>query len=1093
MTSILRLFTANLLCILLWQNLDAQYLSGYASEIKGETIKYECQQPDADSALLVRSIHEDKFIEWETLPVSENINNDYVEFIWIAGIDVNAEDNHEFKMFIDDELQFTFRNPLDTLNMNWDLKGTNGIKLHFKGIMFDKYGDLFGYMFLKIPKSNYEPGKNFKIKVVGETANSRSWFMIFKYHAIPGVKFIEEQAIVKGEERDYQLVRIDVLHFDKPGQIDIRIGYINESFPLMLGFNLFRIKVPMVEKATEFETETKLYNEIYSQEVITINPVTQRTIYLLPHSHNDIGYTHVQEEVEQIQWQNLRDAIEYANKTKDYPEGSQFRWNTEVMWAVDSYIKNANNQEKKAFIEAVRNGWVELDGLYANILTGLCRPEELYRMMQSAIEVGKLCGVDVSSAMISDIPGYTWGIVPVMAQSGIKYFSIGTNTFHRIGNIIEACGDKPFYWESASGEEKILCWLHGRGYSDFHTGLAYTKLRNKLKEQLIFDYMNELRDNQYPYDIVTMRYNIGSDNGPPDRFLPDIVKSWNEKYISPKIIISTVSESFGLFEEKYGDQLPVVKGDFTGYWEDGAGSSARETAMNRSSAERLTQAETFWALQNPETFPEERFDKAWQNVMLYSEHTWGSWNSISEPNAEFTLQQWETKKSFAEDADKQSKQLLEESIPVDFAETVTCVDVYNSSSWKRTDLVILPKGYYLRGDRIKDDSGKFIQSQRLSTGQLAFIAEKIPAFGAKRFYFEKSKKREHQTGDETNDQFYIHNHIDIDFAEETGAIDKLEFRDYPFNFASSENFYGLNDYYYVEGRMPENPQSNSKPDIRIKENGPIVKSYIIQSDAPGSESLTREIRTIKGINRIDIINTIDKSDILTPEGVHLAFPFNIPDGKVRISNAWNYYQPEKEQLPGSNKNFFSCNRWVDVSNENYGISWISVDAPLIELDNITMDEIDYGWVREVPETQTIISYIMNNYWETNYKASQSGETIFRYSIYPHREFDPVQTEKWGVEQCQPLIPVASSRFEPVFTPNFKCISNTTIISSIKPVGEKAILLRLYNPSNDIDIVKFDWTNEPMKIYLCDPSGKNIEESPKSIKIPAMGIVHVLFK
>ena len=928
--------------------------------------------------------------------------------------------------------------------------------------------------------------------MTGETADSRSWFMIFKYQTIPGVKFIEEQAIVKGEDRDYQLVRVDVLHFDKPGKIDIRIGYINESFPLELGFNLFRIKIPRVEKTTKFETVTRLNDKIYSEEVITINPVTQKTIYLLPHSHNDIGYTHVQEEVEQIQWQNLRDAIKYSKNNRHYPKGSQFKWNVEVMWAVDSYLKNASEQDKKEFIEAVQNGWIELNALYANILTGLCRPEELYRMLQSAREVGELCNVEVNSAMISDIPGYTWSLVPVMAQSGVKYFSIGTNTFHRIGNIIEAWGDKPFYWESASGEENVLCWLHGKGYSDFHTGLAYTKLRNKLKEQLIFDYMNELRDKQYPYDIVTMRYNIGSDNGPPDPYLSDIVKSWNEKYISPKIIISTVGESFELFEEKYGDGLPIVKGDFTGYWEDGAGSSAKETAMNRASAERLSQAETFWALRNPQLFPEDSFDEAWQNVLLYSEHTWGSWNSISEPHSEFTLQQWETKKSFAETADKQSKQLLDEVIPMDMAETVTSIDVFNSNSWERTDLVILPENYYLRGDRIKDDSDNFIQSQRLTTGELAFIVEHVPALGAKRLYFEKSEKREPQTG-ETNDQFYIQNHINIGFAEETGAIDKLEFRDYPFNFASSENFYGLNDYYYVEGRMPEYPQSNSKPDMRIKENGPIVKSYIIKSDAPGCESLTREIRTINGINRIDIINTVDKSDILSPEGVHFVFPFNVPDGNVRISNAWNYYQPEIEQLSGSNKNFFSVNRWVDVSNDNYGITWVSVDAPLIELDRITMDEIDYGWVKNVPETQTIISYIMNNYWETNYKASQSGKVIFKYSIYPHREFDPVQSEKWGIEQCQPLIPIASSRSEPVFKSDFVFNSNTVIITSIKPISEKALLLRLYNPSMKNDMVGFEWQNGSRKIYICDPNGNSSKASKDTIEIPAFGIVHILFK
>ena len=138
MINIIRHFTLSLFCILLIHTSIAQYLSGYANEIQGETIRYECQQPDADSALLVRSIHEDKFIEWTSLPIPTDFDKDYVEFIWIAGIDVNADDNHEFKMFINDELQFTFRNPLDSLNKTWDLECNNGIKLHFEGIMFDK-------------------------------------------------------------------------------------------------------------------------------------------------------------------------------------------------------------------------------------------------------------------------------------------------------------------------------------------------------------------------------------------------------------------------------------------------------------------------------------------------------------------------------------------------------------------------------------------------------------------------------------------------------------------------------------------------------------------------------------------------------------------------------------------------------------------------------------------------------------------------------------------------------------------------------------------------------------------------------------------
>ena len=39
--------------------------------------------------------------------------------------------------------------------------------------------------------------------------------------------------------------------------------------------------------------------------------------------------------------------------------------------------------------------------------------------------------------------------------------------------------------------------------------------------------------------------------------------------------------------KRYAEKIPVVSGDYTPYWENGACSSARETAINRTAAERL--------------------------------------------------------------------------------------------------------------------------------------------------------------------------------------------------------------------------------------------------------------------------------------------------------------------------------------------------------------------------------------------------------------------------------------------------------------------------------------------------------------------------
>ena len=335
-------------------------------------------------------------------------------------------------------------------------------------------------------------------------------------------------------------------------------------------------------------------------------PERQMTVYLLPHSHNDIGYTHLQPEVERKQWSNIDAALELIRKTAGYPAGARFKWNTEVLWAVDSYLREQPAEKQQRLIDAVRAGQIELDALYGNELTGLCRPEELLRLCECSQRLAKRCGVKVESAMISDVPGYTWGIVPALAQAGVKYFSIGPNAGDRIGRTMSTWSDKPFYWVAPDGRQKVLCWIPYGGYSLGH--------RKRTLEQCLPECLAALQQAGYPYDATYLRWNVGGDNGAPDATLSDVVKDWNSKHANAKMIIATGSETFREFEKRYGDKLPSFRGDWTPYWEDGAASSARETGINRTAAERLVQAETLWAMLDPAHYPAEEFSAAWRNV-----------------------------------------------------------------------------------------------------------------------------------------------------------------------------------------------------------------------------------------------------------------------------------------------------------------------------------------------------------------------------------------------------------------------------------------------------------------------------------------------
>ena len=1067
-----------------------QYLPGFVRAISGQNFDYHSPHPDVRAALLCRATDGKMAVAWETESLPSNYQEPYATFIWITGLGSNIAEK-KFNLFINDEYSLTF---ISSPEKNWMIKGINDVELAFKTMMVDQYTDLFGYMYLKVPVDIIEDGKPLKLKVVGEAAGSNAWFMVFQESLEAKVDFQNEFALLKSKGRLFQQVRINLVNLNQRQWAKIYSKDHVIEMPIEFGFNSFTLPFYAVNEEKEVDIYVEVRNQTIIKKRFQLKPVRKIAVYLLPHSHLDIGYTHHQEDVLKLQFDHLESAIEFAEKSQIYPPEAQFKWNVEQMWHVDEYFRRKSTEKKARMLDAIRKGWIGLDGLYANILTGLCRPEELLEAVAAGRNFSKKYGVKIESAMITDIPGWTWGLVPALAQSGIKYLSLGPNMGHRIGHVFD-WADQPFYWVSPSGEEKILCWVHGKGYSWFHTGLEYVftgKLNaSRVKFERIFSYLEELNRANYPYDLVGLRYSIGSDNGPPDPGLAETVLQWNQKYESPKLIISTTAELFSEFEKNYGDQTPEFRGDFTPYWEDGAASTARETAINRASAERLVQASILWTMIDPQNYPHQQFRDAWREVLLFSEHTWGAWNSISAPDDEFVKGQWEWKRQRAMKADSLSKYLLKqsfESIKVQDAK-IQAIDVFNTNSWDRTDLVVVPVSMNVIGNLVKNEAGEKVPSQRLSTGELVFLANHVPALGSKRFTIHKGKP--YQKGNTSIKENRISNGIiTVEINPRTGAISNLKLVESDQNFVDGSTLSGLNDYVYVEGRDPQSKKYIAES-IKIypKENGRLVSSIIIESSAPGCNRLSREIRLIHGIPRIDIINELDRPLIRDPEGIHFAFPFNISDGKIRINSPWAVVQPEKDQIKGACMNWFTVQRWVDISNDDFGVTLAPIDAPLIEIGDIRTDATVAGWVRKLEPSQMIYSYVMNNYWETNYKAEQPGITRFHYSVFPHGKYDQIEAEQFGIECSQLLLPVAVKKDAPLFHSMFSIEPSDVIITRMEPVkGGKKTIIRLFNASPDETEVKLNWRAfRPTDVFLSNLFEQKNERLGDSFILPGYGI------
>jgi hypothetical protein len=836
---------------------------------------------------------------------------------------------------------------------------------------------------------------------------------------------------------------------------------------------------PEVRQETPATLSVVAGGKTLASEKVTLTPVRKWEVYILMHSHTDIGYTDLQPNIEKKQAHNALRALDLIRETKGYPAGARFKWNLEVMWSADQFYRIATPEQVREFEQDVRDGYIGVDAMYGNLLTGLSRPEEMLRQIGFATDIGRRCGVTVDSMMITDVPGLTWGIVPALAQHGVKYISDGPNPYDRIGYVRVQYENHPFYWESPSGQERALYWGAQGGYAVGHA--------NKPLMQSLLPLLKQLDDDKYAYDLVQFRWTRG-DNGPADETVMPAVRDWNKKYAYPKLIIATTSEAFHAFEKNYHDKLPTLRGDMTPYWEDGAGSSARETGINRHTADRLVQAETIWALRNPGKFPLEEFSVPWKKAALYSEHTWGAHNSVSQPDLPFVKNQWKYKQAYALDAEKESQDLMAAALggPPPEGWSPASVDIFNTASWPRTGLVTLPSE--TKGDAVKDAAGQPVPSQRLSTGELVFLAKDVPPLGAKRFTISAGPPAAGGQATVTGTTLTTPL-LRVKLDENTGNIVSLQAQGVDGDLAGGQ----INSYLYLPGRDVNGAQPSGPAKITVKESGPLVVSLVAESAAPGCERLTREVRLVDGLDRVEIADLVDKKAVRSVEGVHFGFEFNIPDPQVHINSPGAIGEPEKDQLPGACKNWFSIERWVDIANSKQGVTWATADAPLMELGGLTANlprsqPNPNVYLKTIAPSAKIYSWVMNNHWHTNYRADQEGPTWFRYALRPHHGYDPVAATRFGIESTEPLIVAPATGGAPVAS-RLNLEPASVIATAFKPSNDgKALIVRLYNPTAQPQQAHLHWSQPVRHEWLSSAREEQGPKAPDAISLAKFGLV-----
>jgi len=852
------------------------------------------------------------------------------------------------------------------------------------------------------------------------------------------------------------------------------------------------------------------------KKTVTVPALRHWTVYIYNHSHVDIGYTNTQRNVEILHKTNIVEGMKLGEATKDYPVGSRYRWNPEITWPLERYWETATPTQKERVVKSIQNGYLCIDASYLNLNTSACNDEELFQVFRFSREMQKLTGVPMDAFQQMDIPGMSWGLVPVMAQQGVRYMMAWPNSC-RAGNG-RSIDEKPFWWVGPDGKSKILFFQPGSyGNSGSMTkggttGRPWFGQRDPDKVPAVIktdsanvNFLNALSKRERadnPYNFYVVSWSLW-DNCPLDADIPDAVRKWNDKYAFPHLVIAGGHEIMKMIETDYGDKLPVVKGDFTEYWTDGLGTAAGLTAVNRNAKERLVQAETLWTMLRPgKPAPRETFDEAWRYIALGSEHTWCAENP-SEPYFQDAI--WKVKQSYFREAGDRTQTLLDDALapatdkssgalgPVE-GPSKGGVVVFNTQSWPHGGLVTLSKSESLPGDRVTDDQGMDVMSQRLSTGELAFLASNVPAFGSNH-YRVVAGKCPLTEGCKLDGMTLDNQQVRLKIDPVTGNITHLINISTGRNFADAKVNGGLNAFRWMPGDS-DNAKADSNITVSAIETGPLVVELRVSSKATGCRTVTRSVRLIKGQPWVEISNVVDKLPLAEKDGIHFGFGFDIPQGTTRVDIPWGVMEVEKDQWAAGNRNWLTMQRWLDISNDKNGVTWCSLDAPLFESGAMTANQTGTWsgerkpWLRKLEPSSTVYSWVMNNHWFTNFPLTQDGPVTFRYRILLHGAYDAAIANRFGLEQAQPLVPLAA---------NTNAISKSLIalegspavtVSILKSTAEgKTIIMHLRSVASTDETVRLSWpAGNPKAVNLCEKEEIPGAKVNSEVTVPANGFV-----
>ena len=734
-----------------------------------------------------------------------------------------------------------------------------------------------------------------------------------------------------------------------------------------------------------------------------------KEIYLVPHSHTDIGYTHPQPIVLELHRRFLDQALDLAEATADRTDGSAFKWMVEVSGTALDWWRMARSAEKDRFIAAAKAGRVGVGGMRWN-QAHLSDHHMLIEAMEP-VRILREEGVPIQSAMNTDVNGVNWGVIEVMLDHGIENFSMAIN--EHFGHAVLP-RPQAFNWLSPTGRNLLVYngLIYGSSVSDW-LGIPYDM---DLTRRAVPRLAEKLEERGYPHDLLIMQAtNVHyCDNNTPNPDLPDHIRAFNAEGGPISLRIATLSEAFERLRQEDLSGIPTQSGDWPDWWTFGSGGTMRETAVTLAGERALRDAQqlTGW-MPTRQRRSDELETQAAEDLALYVEHTYTADRAAQKPDSPDVDNQIHWKKAVAYEGLSLARMLRRDglaAIAAKHAGKTRSMLAYNPLPYPVTRTLRVPNEAVC--EHLFDTAEHVVHKQDVDFSdypddQMKIVAVELPALGYAVTPFADLKAPSGRIN--ATAEALENDRVTIGFDPATGAVTSFKLDGEEFVADAPEFAFGVPVY-----ERPD-PQKRTTiygpptfgqlekwdmyeawhPDWKtVREVGDLIDTSFSTGDGYAEHKRTYIFacgdtadvtwRLSAGETALGVTVVVNKTRLPEPHSYYLPMPLQDEGSAVttHYETAGAVVELDVEQLPGANRHFVPTQRFIRVETASRGLSVATPDLPLFQVGGLTFGRHKRGEV--VRKGPVLYAWLNNNYWDTNFEVTQSGPLVTRFTLVPHK-------------------------------------------------------------------------------------------------------------